>query len=85
MNSKLGDLVKDKVSGFKGVIVSQHDYLNGCTRFTVQPLIDKDWKLPVSETFDMPQLETITVDAAESEPKEGRTGGPDKYLDKSRD
>lgn len=81
---KLGDEVKDKVSGFTGIIVSQHDYLNGCTRFTVQPKVDKDGKLPDTATFDLPQLEVVNVDAAVNEPKEGRTGGPCKYEDEQR-
>jgi hypothetical protein len=81
---KLGDQVKDKVSGFTGIIVSQHDYLNGCTRFSLQPSVDKDGKLPDTATFDEPQLEIVEVDVAESEPKEGRTGGPEKYSDSIR-
>ena len=32
----LGDEVKDKVSGFKGVIVAQTMWLNGCARILVQ-------------------------------------------------
>jgi hypothetical protein len=29
--------VKCIVSGFKGTVVSRHEYLNGCTRFGVEP------------------------------------------------
>ena len=81
---KLGDEVKDKVSGFTGVIVSQHDYLNGCTRFTIQPPIDKDSKLPKCETFDEPQLELVKKEAAVAETGNNKTGGPEKYEDKGR-
>ena len=82
---KLGDEVKDKISGFTGVIVSRHEYLNGCARMTLQPKIDKDGKLPETETFDEPQLELIKTQVAESEPMFGRTGGPEKYQDKGKD
>ena len=81
---KLGDKVKDKVSGFTGVIVSQHEYLNGCTRFTIQPVIDKDGKLPDSATFDAPQLELVEKKVAEAEKGENKTGGPSKHEDESR-
>ena len=56
---ELGQKVKDKVSGFKGVAVAKYEFLNGCTRINVQPKIDKDGKLPEAEAFDEPQLEVI--------------------------
>ena len=76
---KLGDKVKDTVSGFTGVAVAEHLYLHGCTRITVQPSTDKDGKLPDTQTFDRPQLEVIKKAAV----KEGShiDGGPDKYQD----
>jgi len=77
---KLGDKVQDKVSGFSGVIVGEHNYLNGCTRFTVQPSIDKEGKLPIAETFDALQLKK--VEASISHPRgDTKTGGPEKYSD----
>lgn len=79
---KMGDLVKDSVSGFKGIAVSEHKYLNGCTRITVQPEVDKEGKLPDSNTFDEPQLLVLKLEKV----KEGRheTGGPSKYEDEGR-
>jgi hypothetical protein len=80
---KLGDKVIDKVSGFCGIIVSEHNYLNGCTRFTVQPVIDKEGKLPLPETFDGPQLEVVKNSV--SIPRSSNdTGGPEKYSDSRR-
>lgn len=78
----LGDKVKDTVSGFIGIVVSEHNYLNGCKRVTVQPAIDKDKKLPESQTFDEPQLKVLIKEKV----KEGSkiTGGPDKYMDEGR-
>ena len=52
----LGDTVKDSVSGFVGVAVAKTEWLNGCTRWTVQPPVDKEGKLPETATFDEPQL-----------------------------
>ncbi len=59
MAVELGDLVKDSVSGFEGVAVSSHHYMQGCVRFAVQPKIDKEGKLPEQQVFDEPQLELI--------------------------
>jgi len=79
---KLGDNVKDSVSGFEGVIVSEHTYLHGCVRMTLQPKVDKDGKLPSTGTFDLPQLKIVKKEVI----KKGNTkvGGPSKYEDTSR-
>ena len=34
---KLGDVVKDRLTGFSGVAVSRIEYLNGCIQYEVQP------------------------------------------------
>jgi hypothetical protein len=78
----LGDVVKDKISGFKGVAVSRHSYLNGCDRISVQPLVDKKGKISESVTFDEPQLKTIAKQKGLIGSK--KTGGTDKYMDEGR-
>lgn len=79
MTMKLGVKCKDKVSGFYGVSVACHTYLNGCNRITLQPSIDKDGKLPEAQTFDEPQLEVIDEFLADGDHS---TGGPEKFSDK---
>jgi len=79
---KLGDLCRDTVTGFEGVAISRHSYLNGCSRVTLQPVVDKKGKLPEYSTFDEPQLETIEVEKAAK--GSTKTGGPDKYPDTGR-
>jgi hypothetical protein len=78
MVKMLGLEVKDSVSGFTGIATASHSYLNGCMRITVQPKIDKDGKLPESQTFDAPQL--IVVGKKKIKGKND-TGGPEKYPD----
>ena len=78
---ELGQTVKDKVSGFVGVAVTSHEYLNGCRRISVQPPVDKDGKLPDVVTFDEPQLEASSVTPV-IEGDNNDTGGPEKYSDK---
>jgi len=47
----LGKLVKDKITGFQGIVTSVHTYLSECTKYGVQQPIDKDGKLPQVEFF----------------------------------
>jgi len=84
--SYIGFKVKDKVSGFKGIVVSEHNYIEGCTRCTVQPKIKKDGTLPNSATFDFPQLIVVKKNAVkvDSIPVHKRTGGPSKFEDEQR-
>jgi len=79
---KLGDVVRDRVSNFKGVAVAKHSHLNGCDRISVQPTIGKDRKLPTESTFDEPQLDVIK----KARVKRGSRvpGGPERYMPASR-
>jgi hypothetical protein len=81
---RLGQIVRDKVSGFKGVAVSEHTYLNGCSRFTIQPLVDKEGKLPDTQTFDEPQLEFVGESCLCLSPKKTDNGGPMPYVDRGK-
>lgn len=77
---ELGRRVKDMVTGFEGISVSAHDYLNGCRRISIQPPIDKDGKVPDIETFDETQL--YYVDREPAIQGQNTTGGPEKYTDR---
>lgn len=68
----LGDVVKDTITGFKGVIVARTDWLNGCVRMTVQPSKLEAGKIVDSVTFDVEQLELVH---AKHKPS-SRSGGP---------
>lgn len=78
----LGDEVKDKISGFRGIAVARYSYLHGCERISVQPKIDKQGKLPESRTFDEPQLMIIKNNLAKR--GKGDRGGPAPYMPKPR-
>lgn len=43
---RLGDEVKDVVTGLRGVVISTSQSLYGCDRLYVQPSIGKDGKVP---------------------------------------
>lgn len=57
MTIKLGDLAKDKITGFKGIVISRTDWLNGCVRFMLQSQkLQKEGMPQPAETFDEQQL-----------------------------
>ncbi len=56
---KLGDVVRDKISGFSGVATCRLDYLNGCVRWQVSPRILHEAKLVDAQYFDDEQLEIV--------------------------
>lgn len=57
---ELGDLVVDKISGYKGVVNSIAKCLTGCDRADVTPnKLDKDGKIPTGYWFDLYQLKII--------------------------
>jgi len=76
---KLGDLAKDRVSGFQGVVVARTEWLNGCVRLTLQPRkVSPLGKVYESETFDEHQLQVVKGDVVPSAATRAvsRTGGP---------
>jgi len=84
MTVKLGDEVKDLVTGFKGIAVARHSYLNGCDRITVQPPCKKGEPLPEELNFDEPQLVVTKVGKVKIPKASKKTGGPDKHQDTKR-
>lgn len=53
----LGNTVKDRVTGFSGVVTGVVHYLTGCSQALVQPPV-KDGELKESHWFDVQRLET---------------------------
>lgn len=85
MSVRLGDKVCDEVSGFEGIAVARHSYLQGCDRISIQPKTNKDGKLPETESFDEPQLVIVETNVVVPRTKPVKlTGGPSKYEDKGR-
>jgi len=74
---KLGDKVRDVVTGFEGIVVAETNWLYNCSRYTVQPPVDKDGKVPDNVTFDEQSLEVLKskVIVGDQRPPEKKTGG----------
>lgn len=55
---KFGDVVKDRISGFSGVLTARTEYDNGCIKWSVTPQkLDKDSKPAETQWFDQQYLE----------------------------
>ena len=70
---KLGDKVKDTITGYTGIAVCRCSYLQGCDRVAIQAPVNKDNKLSEWHYFDEPQLKVVKKGVA----KEGnrKVGG----------
>jgi hypothetical protein len=69
----LGDVARDTVTGFEGVVVAKTKWLHGCERLTLQPRVLHEGKPIESMTFDLPQLALVGQKVAEGT---SATGGP---------
>ncbi len=49
---KLGQEVKDRVTGFTGIVVARTVWLNGCVRYEIQGSVDKDGKVTEPQSID---------------------------------
>ena len=83
MKAKLGKRYRDRVTGFEGVAVSFHDYIQGCRRVSLERLDSSGDKL-VTLTFDEPNLETVDDSFRVRLPVGGRTGGPHDHTTPGR-
>ena len=65
---KLGDRVKDSITGFKGIAIARSEWLNGCKRIEIQPEILKDGKIVEADWFDERQIVLIKSNAFPKQP-----------------
>jgi heat shock protein HspQ len=85
---KLGDKVRDKVSGYEGIAVARTEFINGCTQYTVQRKLKGTQELnPMGEpSIDEMCLEVIQkrvivskeyeLEKIKDKKKEQSNGGP---------
>ena len=55
---KLGVRIKDRVTGFEGIVTARVEYLNGCIQYCITPKMgeDKEAKMPAGEYVDVGQV-----------------------------
>lgn len=70
----LGAVARCKVTGYKGVIVTRREHLNGCWRYDLQAPCGADGKMPDGYIFDEKVLELMPEPGLQHAPV--KTGGP---------
>ena len=79
---QLGDLAKDKITGFEGIAMSITSYYNNCDRVGLQPReLSKDGYVRSREFFDVTQVEVVEKGVVAPEPT---VANPFKFLDEVR-
>jgi hypothetical protein len=71
VNIKLGDEVKDIITGFKGIVISKIIYLNGCVQWGVKARVELA-ALKEAEYIDESQLKWISHGINKPEPKSAK-------------
>lgn len=69
---QLGDIAKDAITGYEGVVVAYTTWLNRCRRITLQAREMKDGKPIENQTFDIEQLVLVSKG---QQPRKPYTGG----------
>lgn len=81
MNIKLGQKVKDSITGFTGIATAHVKYLTGCDQIGVTPPVDKEGKCPDTAFFDHTRLKA--VGKALIKPTNQTVGGPNRDCPRS--
>jgi hypothetical protein len=75
---ELGIKVRDKVTGYTGIVTGRTEWLYGCRRYVVQSQEMKDGKPIESQSFDEDALEVIqTRNKHVDGHRPATTGGPE--------
>lgn len=72
MTIKLGQKVRDRITGFIGIAIARTEWINGCIRIAVQAPVDKDGKHTDALSFDEPQVEVLDAQNILAVPEEAQ-------------
>ena len=79
---KLGQIVRDTISGNEGTVVARTEWLHGCVRVTIQPEGGKDGVPYDNFTVDEPQCIVVKAKAApKAKPRHGPRSDPGRKAD----
>lgn len=71
----LGDKVKDRITGYAGVIICRSEWLYGCIRYVLQAKRIKDGKITPTHVTDEGALDLVEANSL-AVPHVEATGGP---------
>ncbi len=79
----LGSRAKDIVTGFTGILTARIQYLTGCDRYNITPVVKKgESKIEESNSFDVNSIEILDAGVSkhfEEPSKPSKTGWPASY------
>jgi hypothetical protein len=86
---KLGDKVRDKVSGFEGIVVARSEFINGCVQYLVAKQVKKgeNYNKDGDVSIDSYSLEVIkkrVIDSKEYEEEDLLEPTKDSQISRSR-
>ncbi len=82
---KLGQKVRDTITGKEGIAIGRTEWMYGCVRIVIQPKGGKDGVPFGTFNADEPQLEVIDKKAApKPKPTHGPRDDPGRALDPTR-
>ena len=73
---KLGQKVRDKITGFTGLVTGKVEYITGCNQVLVCPPVKDDGTLVDSNWFDEQRIDV--VEARPLRMDNSKANGPDK-------
>ena len=74
---RLGDKVRDEITGFEGIVTLRSQWLNNCNTYGVKPTTLKDGVPQERQHFDEPQL-VLLEERLFGESRD--TGGPQRTV-----
>ncbi len=76
----IGSEVKDRITGFSGVVTGRAEYITGCTQCLVVPRLSADGNYREGQWFDEQRLDPIS--AVVHKLDNSQTPGPDRAAPK---
>jgi hypothetical protein len=73
----LGQKVRDRVTGWEGVVSSISFDLYGCVQAVITPKVAKDGKIPEGRWFDIKRLVVLSSKSVMPVPSFAQVGGPE--------
>ena len=69
---EMGDIAKDDLTGFEGVVIGRTHWLSNCDRLTLQPQsLDKEGQPAKSNSFDITHCQLVKKGAVHVTPPQG--------------
>ena len=72
---KLGQKVRDKITGFEGIATVRTEFLNGCIQYCIKPTQLEKGKMLEGEYVDEEQIEIVIEEKTNIDVISKQTGG----------